>query len=708
MSSKRLFDMSTLFAIAVTNAIVVVPLALLAWLVGRLVRKPALTHALWIIVLLKLVTPPLVHLPLPLSDPASDHGLVQLEATAQEASRGEDNELLASLPTNESINFQIQENSQTSGDVSLAAQNELGLINELDRNSRVVVRNSRSTWLVPLTYLISIVSSIGDALATWEPLLLSVWVIGIVATLAIQCWLVVRFTRRIARVSSRDESLQMQTERLARKMGLKRSPEVRVVNATISPMLWSCGAVTKLLFPSELLNRLDSESRATLLIHELAHFSRGDHWVRLLEMLATGLFWWHPVVWLARRQIEESEEECCDAWVVGEIHQVPRCYAEALLDTIDFLCGASTVPSPMSSRLGNASFLRRRLTNIMRGASPKRMSGRVRALVALLMLILLPLQPFVFGSASRSFAPTPATLSNPHVVASPDELPSDATNLQNPINLSSSKSQFEPETEASMPVRPSPSASVPSSKSKGLRGEKVWSNAVSSHGRFVIRATTGRRILLTDRVSGRESDLSQHGITAVSFIPDGNEFAAVTNDGRVTLWDALESRELRVLHTHERGLRSVSVSPQGDVFAAGAEDGTVMILDLQTGQPRTQAFRESMPVNCVRFSPDGSRLAVALGDWSSNARGEVRLINLSLMQTETLICDAVPGAVTFVSNDELIVGEWSGHATLWNLIQHKIIGAANADKSVVAAAAFSPDNPQLREIAFVSSFANRD
>ena len=206
--------MSTLFAIAVTNAVVVVPLAVLAWLVGRLVRKPALTHALWIIVLLKLVTPPLVHLPVPISDPNSDLRLAQLEATAQEANRDEDTEFLLSLQTLEPSNFKIEDNSQTSGDVSLAAQNELAQIDELDRNSRVVVRNSPSTWLVPLTYLILIVSTVCDALTTWEPLFLSVWVIGIVVTLAIQCWMVVRFARRIARVSSRDESLQAQTERI--------------------------------------------------------------------------------------------------------------------------------------------------------------------------------------------------------------------------------------------------------------------------------------------------------------------------------------------------------------------------------------------------------------------------------------------------------------------------------------------------------------
>src|SRR5438477_12723774 len=41
-------------------------LALCAVVVGRLWKKPALTHSLWLLVLLKLVTPPLLPLSVPL------------------------------------------------------------------------------------------------------------------------------------------------------------------------------------------------------------------------------------------------------------------------------------------------------------------------------------------------------------------------------------------------------------------------------------------------------------------------------------------------------------------------------------------------------------------------------------------------------------------------------------------------------------------
>src|SRR5262245_34464816 len=55
--------MQVLVQATLLNALLVVPLALLAAAVSRLVCRPALAHALWLLVLLKLLTPPLLTLP---------------------------------------------------------------------------------------------------------------------------------------------------------------------------------------------------------------------------------------------------------------------------------------------------------------------------------------------------------------------------------------------------------------------------------------------------------------------------------------------------------------------------------------------------------------------------------------------------------------------------------------------------------------------
>ena len=54
--------MSALVEIALTNAVLALGLAVIAW-ASSVLRRPALTHALWLLVLLRLVMPPIWHLP---------------------------------------------------------------------------------------------------------------------------------------------------------------------------------------------------------------------------------------------------------------------------------------------------------------------------------------------------------------------------------------------------------------------------------------------------------------------------------------------------------------------------------------------------------------------------------------------------------------------------------------------------------------------
>ena len=56
--------METLLHIGLSNTLVAIGLAVLAAVVGAVTRRPALAHGLWLLVLLKLVTPPFVHLPI--------------------------------------------------------------------------------------------------------------------------------------------------------------------------------------------------------------------------------------------------------------------------------------------------------------------------------------------------------------------------------------------------------------------------------------------------------------------------------------------------------------------------------------------------------------------------------------------------------------------------------------------------------------------
>src|SRR5205085_11140127 len=196
---------------------------------------------------------------------------------------------------------------------------------------------------------------------------LAVWAAGAAGWWLWQGRRVVRFRRRVARAADAGPEVAAAARRIAAALGIDRPPAVKAAGGIGSPMLWGWGRNTVVLFPRELLARLAPEARDTLLAHELAHFLRRDHWVRVVEFIATGLYWWHPAVWLARAGIEVAEEECCDAWVVGGLSASPRRYAEALLATVDFEAELRRpcLPPAATAASRGARLLHRRLVRII-------------------------------------------------------------------------------------------------------------------------------------------------------------------------------------------------------------------------------------------------------------------------------------------------------------------------------------------------------
>ncbi len=700
--------MMSLVCIAAINALTVLPLAVAAAIVSRRAQRPALTHLLWVLVLVKFVTPPLFHLPLELSLPSAI-------ATSPELSPDFPTAVPAAAPTPEIIRDPLIDIRSESVDPG----RQINHSPELATSPAVAAEFNPTRHAVAAEpgmlqrFLARSRNLAGSAAVLWRSrpelqfFLLGIWLTGTVAWLLRQIVRTIQFRRRVLRETVAPAELQEQTAELASRLGLRRFPTVLVVDAAISPMLWGCGRRARLLFPAELAERLDDEARGTLLAHELAHFNRGDHWVRLLELVTTALFWWHPVVWWARRRIEESEEECCDAWVVQKFRETPRRYAEALLDTIDFLCESRELLPPVASGLGQAPFLRRRLAKILEGRTSPVASRRVRGAVAAAAIVLLPMQPFVFATPDLQRTPT-AILATPRNSgnelrelrgATPDS-PGDAGEAAPPLRQGSKNPAAQPSAPASRSTK---------TRSRAARGEKVWATAVSPDGRYVVRTSTARRMTLTDLKTELESDLSNRQITGLAFSPAGDWFATTGQDGSLVAWDSARGVPVQTVLNHGGSLQTVAVSPLGTIIAAGGRDGSVLLIDAVSGEPVVDGPRFPASVNCVRFSPDGRQLAVTVGDWMSSGPREVVLLDVDTGRTRTTLrCSSAPGAVAFASNDELIIGLWNGETQLWNLARRTLVGTADADKNVVATAAFSPDNPSLREVVFVGEHAVQD
>jgi hypothetical protein len=158
-------------------------------------------------------------------------------------------------------------------------------------------------------------------------------------------------------------------------------------------MLWAVLRTPRLLLPVALWESLAEEQRETLLAHELLHLRGRDHWVRRLELVALGLYWWHPVAWWAQREIREAEEQRCDAGVVGALPASAAAYAQTLLDTVAFLSRARCAAPLGASSMGQVRLLKRRLSMILQGTTPRTGSRRYSWIMLGLGVLFLPLMP---------------------------------------------------------------------------------------------------------------------------------------------------------------------------------------------------------------------------------------------------------------------------------------------------------------------------
>ncbi|MGD2155211.1 MAG: HEAT repeat domain-containing protein [Gemmatimonadales bacterium] len=108
---------------------------------------------------------------------------------------------------------------------------------------------------------------------------------------------------------------------------------VRLVSSRHAKVPFSCGVVNPVVvFPEEAEDWNDERRRAVLL-HELAHFSRGDMIAHLLSQLACALHWFNPLVWLGARRLRAESERACDDLVL-RAGTAPSEYAGHLIDII--------------------------------------------------------------------------------------------------------------------------------------------------------------------------------------------------------------------------------------------------------------------------------------------------------------------------------------------------------------------------------------
>ena len=226
-----------------------------------------------------------------------------------------------------------------------------------------------------------------------------------------------RMVRRATALSESDAArVDTRLTELRARSGVHRPVRIAESAAVAAPAVWGIRTPT-IVLPPRLLARLDDEQLDWVLLHELAHVARGDLCIAALQRVAQILWFFHPLVWLTNRAVEELRECACDEAALARTAGArPRRCAEALLEVV-----AGRIPSPtprlaLQTLHDETAVMKKRMLRLI---DPRR-SARSRLSPAALPVVA-PVLAVVAGSSLASVELAPAAPAQKPVVQRPDD-----------------------------------------------------------------------------------------------------------------------------------------------------------------------------------------------------------------------------------------------------------------------------------------------
>lgn len=297
-------------------------------------RRAHLTFLLWFLVLLKFMTPPLW---------SSSSGLFcwvqeSLSSTAEEnPSRPEQR----SLTLTESIRLLIGDDIRKLPDVDANASrmkitvHDGAAFEKRNRSSEVAAIFPESAvnereqpafeWtLMDVAYL------------SWA--FVSALIMTVMGIRYGRCWMILRQAGEQHR-----PELDQLLVRLCAELHLKRRVRLLITNSRMGPAVIGLFRPT-IILPTAITDARSLQELEPILAHELIHIRRGDLWIGLLQLLASVVWWFHPLVWFTGRRLKLEIEQCCDEEVLAGLNCDPRLYASCLLEVLELKQTLNTVP----------------------------------------------------------------------------------------------------------------------------------------------------------------------------------------------------------------------------------------------------------------------------------------------------------------------------------------------------------------------------
>lgn len=349
------------------NSIAALGLSLLVLLIARIWKPaPSVMHGLWLVVVFKLVTPPLFEVPIdfswlapvntataepqpPAPEPTATPILVETAAP-----RGSEPDGLGPVAaTGNATAGSVAAGSVAAGSVDTTAA------------TPAATRPSPSRGPLATT---SAANPAPQPLAIpWGLLWLGTSSLLLLAT----AWSTFRVHRRKKAFGPVPIDLRLEVRELAERIGVD-VPEMCDDPNSAAPYVWTVGK-TRLVLPVAILRACSRKGRAAVLAHELAHLHRKDHWIARCELLLLTVLWWHPLFWFARSRMRLWAELACDQIAVTTVPDASLDYATLLVDAAARPLNPPPGVAVLASRPAARAAFERRLKMIL-SETPRRAS----------------------------------------------------------------------------------------------------------------------------------------------------------------------------------------------------------------------------------------------------------------------------------------------------------------------------------------------